>query len=77
MFIGGLPFTTSGAPTARGTMTMNNVTYSGYVIAQQPVSGDRIALQETISASGQDSVIVSQFATGTADVFFTLTYQVA
>jgi hypothetical protein len=77
MFIGGLPFTTSGAPTARGTMTMNNVTYSGYVIAQQPVSGDRISLQETISASGQDSVIVSQFATGSADVFFTLTYEVA
>jgi len=80
MFIQGLPFTAqsvAGTAFVPGSIVLADVTFSGYVVPHVTDNTTHITMRESASGVGSDGLMVSEFATGAADIYFNLTYQAA
>lgn len=80
MFIQGLPFTAAsvaGTTFVPGSIILADVTFTGYVVPHVSDNTTVITMRESASGAGSDGLMVSEFATGAADIYFNLTYQAA
>ena len=76
----GLPYTSAslaGSQIFTGDARMNSVTFSGNPNLAILDSTDYIRIVESISGSASDFVVVSEIASGTADIYGTITYMAA
>lgn len=73
----GLPYEAASLPQTQfftGNSRMNNVTFSGSPSLSILDATDFIRIVENISGSASDFVVVSEIASGTADIYGTITY---
>ena len=73
----GLPFTAASLPQSQfftGGARMNDVTFSGNPNLGILDSTDYIRITETISGAASDFVVVSQVASGSGDIYGSITY---
>ena len=76
-FIRGLPFTAGGMPGTyfyTGSMNHNGLTYVGDLRPGVIDNTSYIRLMENVSGTSSDYLLVSQVASGTADIYIGLTY---
>ena len=76
----GLPFSAASLPQAQiftGDARMNDVTFSGNPNLAILDATDYIRIAETNSGAASDFVIVSEVASGTADIYGSITYMAA
>ncbi len=79
IFVRGLPFTTGSTNAGRsvGSVTCDNIAFTGYVTAQTPTSATYFNLFDNASSAGDASLLVSAItSSGTSDLFVSLTYYV-
>ena len=75
--VAGLPFAANSALTfVTGTIGTNFITFSGQIAPRIEGARSSFRILETMSASNNDYVTVSQVNSGTADAFFTLIYYI-
>lgn len=81
LYIQGLPYTAfNTATTSRwvGSITTTaGVSFSGFLNVELLDNASAMRIVETASSTNLDFLTVSQFNSGTADLYFTLTYQAA
>jgi len=73
----GLPYEAASLPQSQfftGNARMNNITFSGSPSLSILDDTDFIRIVENISGSASDFVVVSEIASGTADIYGTITY---
>ena len=73
LYIRGLPFASSSATTQFGTPAVSGVTFSGYLTAGV-FSGSSFPIYSSSSGGSLADIKVSAVASGTADIWGTLTY---
>lgn len=73
LYIRGLPFTASGATTQYGTITGAGITFSGFLTCGV-FNASAFPIYATSTGGSLADIKVSGFASGTADIFGTLTY---
>jgi hypothetical protein len=76
--IQGLPFTSlSGAGSFVGSLDVQNVTFSDGISLQNSSGQSYLTLRELASAGAGSNLTVSDFTSGSADVFGSITYTAA
>ena len=76
--IQGLPFTSlSGSGNFVGSLDVQNVTFSDGISLQNSSGQSYLTLRELASSGAGSNLIVSDFASGSADVFGSITYTAA
>jgi hypothetical protein len=73
LYIRGLPFTASSATTQYGTITGAGITFSGFLTCGV-FNSTAFPIYATSTGGSLADIKVSGFASGTADIFGTLTY---
>ena len=74
-YIQGLPFTVGGAYN-EGSVQASLITFTGYLTCNPSNGANSINLQESASGANLDYIIVSEVATGTADIRLNVTYTI-
>ena len=74
VYVTGLPFTLSGNAQQIGAVSMINTTFSGYLTTQINASAASLRIRENDSGTA-DHVTVSEMTSGSAGIYFTITYR--
>ncbi len=76
LYIQGLPFPASSEGLSQGSVVLEKVTFSGFVVPQIYYSQDVVQLRQSTSGLNDLSLTVGALASGTADIQFTVTYRI-
>ena len=78
-YIQGLPFTAPSYTTPNlnyvGSVRLQNILYSGYAVSEVQDNTSNIMVKEVLSGVGSNRLLVSDIASGTADISISLTYE--
>jgi hypothetical protein len=73
-YIQGLPYTASSDQFAQGAVQLNYVTFTDYVVAFVGPSDSVLRFIQSVSGNAWGILTVSDFLSGSANAYFTITY---